>query len=142
MERFTKKSPCLVPIISSSNHSVFCTNSSLTSNTFSIPILSNELLKRFLINSLTTSFGKKSNSPSSKIQSTISLSESKASIHNFLIKSACSSANQVGFSSYIILIISIPKSPCICSSLDVASTTFETPLSMFLCLLKAIIIKN
>ena len=67
----------MVPIISSSNHSVWATRSSSISNTFSIPILSSELLNLFFRNSFTTALGKKSNSPFSKIQSTTSFSAEK-----------------------------------------------------------------
>ena len=65
-------------MISSLNHSVSFKTSSSVSKTLSTPILSNDRLNRSFINSLTCCFGKKSNSPSSKIQSMTALSDLKA----------------------------------------------------------------
>ncbi len=58
MERLTKKSPCLVAMISSSNQVVLARRPGSTSKRGVSPMLARELLRRFLMNSLIVSLGK------------------------------------------------------------------------------------
>ena len=88
------------------------------------------------------SFFRNSNSPPSKIQSSILHSALYAFLHAESINFSNSSSNHSGFSDLMMLIISAPKLPWMSSSFDVASTTLEIPLNMFFSLLKLIIMRN